>query len=157
MKIRLETKSYYFNLFYLKIFVPLWLPQGTKRPSVPVWTEMNIGLHLEKCCLQVQGDDPSPPFCTGEATSAVLGSVLGFPVWERCGYSEASPAGSQNWLGSWSIFSVRRGWESWDFSLERTGLRGNSCKEITRERDWRGRRHTFPWCSVTGWKAISTR
>lgn len=46
----------------------------------------------QKCCLQVQGGDPSPLFGTGETTPAVLGSVPGIPVGERCGHSEASTA-----------------------------------------------------------------
>ena len=57
-------------------------------------------INLGELCVQmgkkehgqlVEGGDPPPPLCSGEATCGVLGSVLSSVVLERQGTSRESP------------------------------------------------------------------
>lgn len=65
---------------------------------------------IKKCAQQVEGDDPSPIFCPGEATPGVLHLFLGSLVHKRRSCWRESSRGPQRGLGAWYIFLMRNGW-----------------------------------------------
>lgn len=67
--------------------------------------------------------DAAPLFRTAEAMSGVLCPILSLSVEEIWTYWRESSQGLQRQIGDWSIFNVRRGWESELFSLEKKLLK----------------------------------
>lgn len=69
---------------------------------------------------KVKGGDPSPLFCTGQATPGILCPVLGPPVEERHRYTRENPAKGHEWWKDGKTSPVR---DLRQFSLERARLR----------------------------------
>lgn len=84
--------------------------------------ERYIWFNFSECCQQVRGGDPSPLFCTGEATLGIVSPIPGSSVEERHGYTRESPTSGQEWWRDGRASLVR---DLWWFSLERKRLKGS--------------------------------
>lgn len=103
-----------------RILGPLWITGwpwassvtlGSRRPRVSWGASRRVW---------PGGQDQFSSLFTLPFTCRILCPVLGFSVQKRGIFKAESSRGQQRWLGTWSIFSMRKGWETWDSSILRT-------------------------------------